>query len=74
MEEFYQDRLEYLEFVKHLYSCGSDWRGFLRTNQLSWIHFEKVKPLFRFEGLGPDYYLGRLAITEIEEYRLDKKY
>ena len=29
--------------------------------------------LRRFESLGPDYYLGRLAITEIDEYRMDKK-
>ena len=27
----------------------------------------------RFESLGPDYNLGRLAILEIEEYRMDKK-
>jgi hypothetical protein len=26
----------------------------------------------RFEKLGPDYNLGRLAILEIEEYRMDK--
>ena len=27
----------------------------------------------RFERLGPDYDLGRLAIAEIEEYRTDKQ-
>jgi len=29
--------------------------------------------LKRFEKLGPDYDLGRLAIGEIEEFRMDKK-
>jgi len=29
--------------------------------------------LVRFEGLGADYDLGRLAITEIDEFRTDKK-
>jgi hypothetical protein len=29
--------------------------------------------LRRFEALGPDYNLGRNAILEIDEYRMDKK-
>mmetsp|Transcript_10085 Transcript_10085/g.11467 ORF Transcript_10085/g.11467 Transcript_10085/m.11467 type:complete len:206 (-) Transcript_10085:16-633(-) len=29
--------------------------------------------LRRFENLGPDYALGRIAISEIETYRMDKK-
>jgi len=29
--------------------------------------------LKRFENLGPDYDLGRLAIIEIDEFRMDKK-
>ncbi len=29
--------------------------------------------LKKFEALGPDFALGRLAITEIEEFRMDKK-
>jgi len=29
--------------------------------------------LRRLEGLGPDYSLGRMAINEIEDFRMDKK-
>ena len=29
--------------------------------------------IIRFETLGPDYDLGRIAITEIDEFRMDKK-
>jgi len=34
---------------------------------------QKIIKFSRFEALGPDYNLGRLAIQEIEEFRMDKK-
>lgn len=37
--------------------------GFLRSTEYV---------LRRFEDLGPDYKLGRMAINEIEDFRLDK--
>ena len=61
-------------FVKLInLSCWNIRRRNLWTYTLNGVHTKKVKFIhLRFESLGPDYNLGRLAILEIEEYRMDK--